>query len=376
MDAFSHGFNGHGNGLGGHDIPFCFLDSFMYMFSKSNIIIPIRGHCRQTHSVKVVRLTCLSGHHAITSYKQKPGHHGVYITTKFLVCFILSSCSLQTCPVLFLHEVPWSTRYPRLPLPRFSFIIIVDFAFLNPRPYPYSLSFLSSYSRSALHAPHSQPRNLILELQRKPHGDAQEKQALFQIPKDVNRRIYELLWRATEELGPCIVGEDKFAAANLTGLINEGAKLGGTVLVGEEDREGVDRGGKPEVTYYPGIDSQFDKLLTLFTRNLCAVGEDGDTAAFIAHEHIAFEWRDDVELSDDDAEIPGNSFLAAFVRQRASDIIHICKCVQCSHNCILKPIDYIIGDEKWRIDMFFLRQSLYQRSQASSLTHIRVDVNT
>jgi hypothetical protein len=186
MDAFSHGVNGLGNGLGRHDIPFCFLDSFMYRFSNSNTIIP---------------------------------------------------------RVLFLHEVPWSTRYPCVPTPRSSFSII-DFAYFNPRPYPYSVSFLSSHSHSALHAPHSQPRNFVLELQRKPHGDAQEKQALFQIPKDVNRRIYKLLWRTTEELGPCIVGEDKFAAANLTGLINEGAKLGGTALVWKEDTEGVDGGRK------------------------------------------------------------------------------------------------------------------------------------
>jgi hypothetical protein len=40
-----------------------------------------------------------------TPYMEKTGHHRVYITTKFLVCLVSSSCILQTCLVFFLHEV-------------------------------------------------------------------------------------------------------------------------------------------------------------------------------------------------------------------------------------------------------------------------------
>jgi hypothetical protein len=40
-----------------------------------------------------------------TSYMEKTEHHGIYTTTKYRICLVSSSCSLQTCLVSFLHEV-------------------------------------------------------------------------------------------------------------------------------------------------------------------------------------------------------------------------------------------------------------------------------
>ena len=49
-------------------------------------------------------------------------------------------------------------------------------------------------------------------------------------------------------------------------------------------------------TYDSGVDSQCEGGIALFTMYTHCVCEDGDAAAFVAHEHVAFERRDDVEL--------------------------------------------------------------------------------
>ena len=81
------------------------------------------------------------------------------------------------------------------------------------------------------------------------------------------------------------------------------------------------------MTYYPRIDSQFNKLLTLLTHDLCAVGENRYTTALITHEHISLERRDDIEFGDDDAKVPSDCFFGPFARQRTSDIVYVRKCI-------------------------------------------------
>ena len=173
--------------------------------------------------------------------------------------------------------------------------------------------------------------------------------------------IDELFWRATEQLGPCGVRENEFATADLTGFIEKGTELRGSrVSQGRGWRRDFGQGSvrRVDVTYYPRIDSQFNKLLTLLTQDLCAIGEDGYTTALITHEHISFERRDDIELRVDDAEIPSDGFFGLSVRQGASDIVHIRKCIQCSYGCIFEALDYIVSDGERRVHMFFLRQPL------------------
>ena len=52
----------------------------------------------------------------------------------------------------------------------------------------------------------------------------------------------------------------------------------------------------------------------MFTFYIDAVGEERDTAALVAHEHVALEGRDDVEACDEDAEVADYSFLFTGIR--------------------------------------------------------------
>ena len=97
---------------------------------------------------------------------------------------------------------------------------------------------------------------------------------------------------------------------------------------------------------------------TLLTRGMGGVGKDGDTAAFVAHEHVALAGRDEVELGDDEAQVAHDLLLWI----RARKFVDIGECEEWALMCLLKVTYHSLQrlgfHGEWRVDMLFLGQTL------------------
>ena len=89
----------------------------------------------------------------------------------------------------------------------------------------------------------------------------------------------------------------------------------------------MENGQRGRRAYDSGVDTQLHHLLTLLALYTCAVCKHGDSAALVAHQHIALPRGDDVELCDYDAQVANYRVFRAGVGERASNVVYVCQCI-------------------------------------------------
>jgi hypothetical protein len=162
----------------------------------------------------------------------------------------------------------------------------------------------------------------------------------------------------------------------LAGFVEDGTELSNFKSASSIQHVTVDEcvwgmWGEMERTYNPRIDPQFHVPLTPLTLRTCFIRKKRNPTTFIAHEHVALVWRDDIKLRQYHGHISHNLF--SWIRARK--VVHVCETIQRFHTCVLESFDFSKGTwERW-VDMFFLGDALCEGTETPGISDVGVDVD-